>query len=254
MKSTGVKILLFIGCLLLSGSIAQAADSTPAFNWTGPYAGLHIGYGWGGRDTNFYPLPDAATFGVSSATLNPNPSGVIGGIQAGYNYQMGRWVVGIEADFSGTGMSATKTSSPILGTNGTPIPGGGTLSSHQSIDWFGTLRPRVGYTVTPSVLIYGTGGLAYGSVSSSANTDLRPLLPIYYPASSSTTEVGWAAGGGVEWGFLKSWTIRAQYLYMDLGSRSTVGNPNLTLSPATQVGYKWQTTTNILSFGVNYRF
>ena len=138
--------------------------------------------------------------------------------------------------------------------NSTPIPGGGAFTSHQSIDWFGTLRPRVGYTVTPSVLIYGTGGLAYGSVSASANTDLRPLLPIYYPASSSTTAVGWAAGGGMEWGFSKSWTVKVEYLYMDLGSQSAVANPNLTLLPATQVGVKWQTTANILNLGVNYKF
>lgn len=254
MKVLKVRSLLLLFCILLSSQIVLAADGSPSFNWTGPYAGLHIGYGWGNGDTNFSPLPDAATFGVSPAKLSPDPSGVVGGMQAGYNYQAGCWVLGIEADFSGSGMSATKTSSPILGTNGTPIPGGGALSSHQSIDWFGTLRPRVGYTVLPSVLIYGTGGLAYGSVSSRANTDLRPLLPIYYLASSSTTAVGWAAGGGVEWAFSKRWTVKAEYLYMDLRSQSAVGNPNLTLFPPTQVGYKWQATANILNFGLNYKF
>jgi outer membrane immunogenic protein len=255
MKLLRVKSLLLLAFILLSAQTVLAGGApSPTFNWTGPYVGLHLGYGWGNADTNFYPLPDAGTFGMSPAKLSPSPNGVQGGIQAGYNYQMGCFVAGIEADFSGSGMSDTKTFSPIIGTSGAPIPGGGALTSHESINWFGTLRPRLGFTVTPSVLVYGTGGLAYGNVSSSANTDLRPLLPIVYPASSSSTQVGWTAGGGVEWAISKCWTVKAEYLYMDLGSQSAVGNPNMPLSPAIQVGYKWNTTANILSFGVNYKF
>jgi outer membrane immunogenic protein len=255
MKSLPVKSFLLMSLILLSAQTVLAAGGIPSFNWTGPYAGLHVGYGWGNADTNFYPLPDVNTFGALPAKLNPGPSGVQGGLQAGYNYQMGCFVAGIEADFSGAGMNATKTISPIIGDTGAPIPGGGAIVSHQDINWFGTLRPRIGYTVTPSVLVYGTGGLAYGNVSSSANTDLRPLLPYNYPASVSSTQVGWAAGGGVEWALSKCWTVKVEYLYMDLGSQSAIANPTLALPPPSpQAGYKWQTTSNILNFGLNYKF
>ncbi|MGC8491703.1 MAG: outer membrane protein [Syntrophobacteraceae bacterium] len=254
MKLARVSSVLLLSCILLSGQIVLAADGAPSGNWTGLYAGLHIGNGWGNSDTNFYPLPDAATFGISQAKVNLSPNGAVGGLQVGYSYQMGCWVAGIEADFSGSGMSSSKTVSPILDSTGDPIPDGGALTTHHDINWFGTLRPRLGYTIIPTVLVYGTAGFAYGNVSSSANTDLGPLLPVFYAASSNTTATGWTAGGGIEWAFSKCWTLKAEYLYIDLGSQSTIANPNLALLPATQVRYTWQTTAGILNFGVNYRF
>ena len=254
MKSLRVEFVLLTAFLLLSVQTVIAADRAPAFNWTGPYVGLHLGYGWGNGDTNFSPLPDSDTFGMLPAKLSPRPSGVVGGVQAGYNYQIGRFVLGIEADFSGSAMSGSSTSA-VIGTDGTPIADVGPLTTHQTINWFGTLRPRLGYTITPTILLYGTGGLAYGNISSSAVTDLQPLLPnVVYRASSTGTNVGWAAGGGVEWAFSKCWSVKAEYLYMDLGSRSSVANASIALDPPTQVGYKWRTTANILNFGVNYRF
>ena len=164
---------------------------------------------------------------------------------------MGCFVAGIEADFSGAGMSGARFSPAAILGDGTQFPA---LTAHQEINWFGTLRPRLGYTVTPNVLVYGTAGLAYGNVSSSANTDFRPIFPTfaYYPASVSQTNVGWTAGGGIEYAISKCWSVKAEYLYMDLGSQSAVANPNLSIP--FQVGYKWQTTANILNFGVNYRF
>lgn len=253
MKSLRVEFVLLTAFLLLSSQAVFAVDRAPEYNWTGPYAGLHLGYGWGNSDTNFSPLPDSNSFGMLPAKLSPHPSGVAGGVQVGYNYQMGRFVVGIEADFSGSGMSGSSTSA-MIGTNGAPIAGVGPLKAHQTINWFGTLRPRLGYTITPTILLYGTGGLAYGNISSSADTDLRPLLPIFYHASSSGTNVGWTAGGGIEWAVSKCWSIKTEYLFMDLGSRSSVADSNIALTPPTQVGYKWQTTVNILNFGVNYKF
>jgi outer membrane immunogenic protein len=253
MKSLRVELFLLTAFLLLPAQAVFAADCAPAFNWTGLYAGLHLGYGWGNADTDFSPLPDSSTFGMLPAKLGLHPSGVGGGVQGGYNYQMGRFVAGIEADFSGSGMSASSTAA-VIGTNGAPIAGAGPLTTHQTIDWFGTLRPRLGYTITPTILLYGTGGLAYGSVSSSANTDLRPLLPIFYRASSSGTNVGWAAGGGMEWAVSKFWSVKAEYLFMDLGSQSSVADSNIALAPPTRVGYEWQSMANILHFGVNYKF
>jgi len=80
------------------------------------------------------------------------------------------------------------------------------------------------------------------------------LLPIFYHASSSGANVGWTAGGGIEWAVSKCWSVKAEYLFMDLGSRSSVADSNIVLTPPTQVGYKWQSTANILNFGLNYKF
>lgn len=250
MKLKLAKCLLLLAPVLIFAQAAMAADSLPTFNWTGPYAGIHIGYGLGNGDTSFSALN--ANFGdLAPSKLSPNPNGVVGGLQAGYNYQTGCFVFGIEADFSGSGMSGNKTASPVINNAGDALPGT-SLTASEGVNWFGTLRPRVGYTVIPSVLVYGTGGLAYGNVSYSASTDYRPILGSVYPVSFSSTKVGWAAGGGVEYAVSKCWTVKAEYLYVDLGDQSATANG----VPGTgfQVGYKWQTTANILDIGLNYKF
>jgi outer membrane immunogenic protein len=254
MKLFRILFLLSIGCVLISATTALAADSAPAFNWTGPYVGVHLGYGWGNADTRFTPLPTTAGFyNLAPTTLSPGPSGVTGGLQAGYNYQVGGFVFGIDADFSGTGMSGTKTVSPIIQSDGTPFPGSGFLRAHQDVNWYGTVRPRVGYAVIPTLLVYATGGLAYGDVSYSANTDFRPVGTTAYPASFSKTKAGWTVGGGIEYAVCTHWTVRAEYLYMDLGSESVHVSPSTVPLPY-QVGYKWETTANVFNLGVNYKF
>jgi outer membrane immunogenic protein len=165
-------------------------------------------------------------------------------VQAGYNYQMGCFVVGIEADFSGSGMSGSQSVSPYPGLTY------GVGTARESINWFGTVRPRLGYTVRPNVLIYATGGLAYGDVSYSANA-YGPLNG--YPASLSTTKVGWTLGGGVEYAVSKCWTVKAEYLYMDLGNESAIVG-SIPLITAFQNSYQWKTTANIFQIGVNYKF
>jgi len=155
---------------------------------------------------------------------------------------MGCFVVGIEADFSGSGMSGSSSISPYPGG-----PSDSVGTTHENINWFGTLRPRLGYTVTPNVLIYATGGLAFGDVSYSAN-GYDPVIA--YPASVSTTKVGWVLGGGVEYAVSRCWTIKAEYLYMDLGSESALS----TMNGPFYISYDWQTTANIFQIGVNYKF
>ena len=249
MKLQRLTCLLSLACVLVFCQTAPAADSAPSFNWTGPYAGFHLGYGWGDADTSMNFLPVPASIYPPGSTLSPHPSGIVGGAQAGYNYQMGCFVVGIEADFSGSGMSGYSSISPVPHVGG-PAPG--VLSTQESINWFGTLRPRLGYTVKPNVLIYATGGLAYGDASYSANKNYGAGNE-QYPASVSSTKVGWAVGGGVEYAFSRCWTIKAEYLYMDLGSEYSVANP-IPPGPPYQMGYTWQTTANIFQIGMNYKF
>lgn len=244
------KCLLLAASLLIFAQTAVAADTAPSVNWTGPYVGLHLGYGWGNGDTNI-SSPQADFANLAPTTLSPNPNGVVGGLQAGYNYQLGCFVFGLEADFSGSGMSGDKVLSPILDNVGNYYPGT-TLSSGQQIKWFGTLRPRVGYTLTPSTLVYATGGLAYGEVSYSASTDYRPILGSAYPASSNSTKVGWAVGGGIEYAVSNCWSVNAQYLHIALGDQTALAGG---LPPTGyQVAYQWETTADIFSAGVNYKF
>jgi len=204
------KIALGVAAALLSAASASAADlpsrkapppyvppPPPVFSWTGFYIGANIGGGWLDR----YNVQGYGTtwngFGWWPAYV-PNGSspsgGVVGGGQVGYNYQLSPlFVVGIETDFQGTSISGG---------------GGGWLNATRGIDWFGTVRGRVGVSLfKPELLIYGTGGFAYG--------DLRLNLPIN---AFRQTATGWTVGGGVEYAFLQNWSAKVEYLYTNIGA------------------------------------
>lgn len=152
-----------------------------AFSWAGPYLGGNLGYGWG------------------STTNNPTqPSSIFGGVQAGYNFQSGPLVYGIEGDIQAS--AADDTFAPYKFSN----------------PWFGTVRGRIGYAVN-NILFYGTGGLAFGGVRAET-----------FGLSESHTTVGWTAGVGVEYAFAPNWSAKAEYLYVDLSSSrfSLTGVPN----------------------------
>ncbi len=204
---------------------------TSTYSWKGAYIGGHFGYGWGRANTRFAPLPTAAQFiNLAPTTLKP---------------------AGIEAAFSGSRMTGTAVLVGITQNNGASW--NGNLRAHQDTKWFGTLRGRAGFTPTSKVLIYGTGGLAYGHVNYSANADFRPQGPIQYPAASRKTKTGWVAGGGVEVGIHKYWSLKAEYLYYNLGNESITGNPT-PANPPFQVSYTFQTRAHTFNAGVNFHF
>jgi outer membrane immunogenic protein len=223
-----------------------------SYSWKGPYIGGHLGYGWGRANTSFSPLPTAAQFiNLAPTTLKPDPNGIFGGLQAGYNLQRGRIVAGVEGSFSGSRMSGTNVVVGFTQNNG--LSWNGSLTAHQDTRWFGTFRGRAGFTPTSRVLLYGTAGLAYGHVHYSANADFRPQGPVQYPSVSTQTKTGWTAGAGVEVGLHKYWSWKAEYLYYDLGKQSLIGNP-IPANPPFQVTYAWQTKVHTFSTGVNFRF
>jgi outer membrane immunogenic protein len=173
-----------VASLAVAAGAAVAADmprgptsyySRPAptvYNWSGFYAGANVGYEWG-KATN----------------TGTNPSGVAGGLQAGYNWQNGQFVFGAEADIQASG--ADDTFAPWKFSN----------------PWFGTLRGRAGFAAN-NILFYGTFGLAFG--------DLKGQLGAL---DETKTELGWTGGVGVEYGFAPNWSAKVEYLYMDLGDR-----------------------------------
>lgn len=231
---------------------AQTSGSS-AYSWTGGYIGANVGYGWGDADTSFNPQPSAASFSaMAPTTLDVRPKGVIGGVQGGYNYQMGHFVLGGEADIKFSGMKDTVTRTPIIQNNGTPFAGAGFQASTQEIKWVGTVRPRAG-AAFGRFLVYGTAGLAYGKIENSANTEFRPVGTVNYAASNDSTRTGWVGGGGVEIGVTKNFSIKSEYLYHDLGKTRSLADATPALPPF-QVQYEWNSKFSTWTTGVNFRF
>jgi outer membrane immunogenic protein len=228
----------------------KAPVVAPVSNWSGFYVGGNLGYGWGDGNTDFSFLPSPEIFGDNNTTLGARSTGVTGGAQLGYNWQIGSLVTGLEADIQGSDIKGSARATPTFVGDGTPIPGN-VLSSEQKLSWFGTVRGRLGVTVTPDLLLYGTGGLAYGHVDASANWGAGGIAA---PASVSKTKVGWTAGAGAEWMFARNWSAKLEYLYIDLGSESAIGDFPPPTQPQFKVGYTWHTQENIARAGVNYHF
>jgi outer membrane immunogenic protein len=257
-----VKKIVLATALLAAGSASAFAADLPARTytkapmmapintWQGFYIGGNVGYGWGNSGTEFTGLPSTVIFNVAPTSLDTKPKGMIGGAQIGYNWQMGSLVTGLEADIQGSDMKGSATRSPVSLIDTGPLTGS-FQSADQRLSWFGTVRGRLGITVTPAVLLYATGGLAYGEVKGSANTFFDEFAS--WPASIRETKVGWTAGAGAEWMFAHHWSAKIEYLYLDLGSISAVANQAPTPF-IFQASYTWKTQQNIVRAGVNYHF
>jgi outer membrane immunogenic protein len=206
----------------------------PACVWCGWYIGANVGGSWGDARSSFDAPGFPAFFSDST-----HPDGVIGGGQLGYNWQTGNVVFGIETDIQGSGQRGSDT----LAALATPL-GAISLTQEDKQSWFGTTRGRLGYAPSgANWLLYGTGGLAYGDVSS-AFTLTTPLGTA--SVSNSTTRVGWTGGGGLEYMFLPSWSFKVEYLYMDLGHT----NFGLPFTITQHVRFE----DNIARVGIDYHF
>ncbi len=240
-------------------SYTKAPALAPVSNWSGFYVGGNLGYGWGDGNTDvsfLAPLAAANGAGINNTSLGARSKGVIGGAQAGYNWQIGSLVTGLEADIQGSGIKGSASSTNLTGFRLIPTDGM-VISSEPKLSWFGTVRGRLGVTVTPELLLYGTGGLAYGHVDASANFlvpgDGPNDPPFVGPTSVSKTKVGWTAGAGAEWMFAHNWSAKLEYLYVDLGNEPAFGNMFAT-DTVDKVGYTWRFRENITRVGVNYHF
>ena len=242
---------IFVAALLAGTAIssAQAADLAarpytkappyiaPIYDWTGFYFGVNAGVGLGrNRADHTVPLN-------SFDTVYLQPQGIVGGGQVGYNWQtnssflgLGPIVFGIEGDIQGSDSRDSRTT--LNGLSGI------TTNFNQRMDWFATARGRVGI-VTGSVLSYVTGGYAYGNVRTTATETLGPLVGA---ATIERGQSGYTLGSGVEAALGGSWTGKIEYLYLDLGNRSTA----FTLFGVPQT-LNTQTRENIFRAGLNYR-
>jgi outer membrane immunogenic protein len=283
-------------------SIKLAPVATPAPVWTGFYAGLNAGGTWGNNNStkeSTWPLANGGL--IYWATLNgkvssANANGFIGGGQVGYNWQIPfqniNILAGVEADIQGIssdgGVRTTNADWQLQQLGCCNVLNSTRVST--SMHWIGTVRGRLGYLVTPNLLLYGTGGLAYGTFnfnirktqldsfvfpadygacpgfSGYSCNGITPIAIAVGSANSSSNLVGYSVGGGAEWMLFRDWSLKAEYLYYNLGDVVTttfLKNYPLGYSAASGVRYdrpfaesnsRTSVNGNIVRAGVNYHF
>ena len=245
MLLAGASLVLGLGVPALAAdlpvkALPRKAPVVAPYSWTGWYIGANAGYGVGYGQGTF-------AFGPLLETFNAMPAGAFGGGQLGYNYQFGSFVVGAETDIQGAGISDTRTC--LLGC----VPGSSALID-QKLNWFGTMRARVGLANGP-VLTYVTGGAAYGGTETGVTTTFGGATAA---SSVSATKSGWTWGTGVEAALGGNWTAKAEYLYIDLGSSSA--SNTIPATPGIAAALPFVSTVNvknreqIFRGGVNYHF
>jgi outer membrane immunogenic protein len=250
------KLLLATTAVAATAFGAQAADlpsrtvkpapyvaPAPVFTWSGFYVGANAGYGFSSSRTVRMTELDDGQDPYPGSYGSLSPKGVFGGAQAGYNVQFGSFVVGLETD-----IQASRIRDKTNVFNDDTDYG---LATKSEVNWFGTLRPRVGYAFN-NVLVYATGGLAYGGVKYAQEYDGGSYLA---SARVSKTKFGYALGGGVEYAFNANWTFKGEYQYINLGSTNIsavehrLGNPT-----SYTVNTKLRSDFHTVRLGVNYKF
>ena len=279
--------IIFIAGLASLGLVqaAAAADlprkapappvATAVPGWTGFYIGANAGGGWGRRDVDFSANDPATTLFFDPAVFDGAPpaasldlSGAVGGLQLGYNWQFSRrWLLGVETDFDWSGI---KGSSANPGARFGTLPIAAPVDEH--IKWFGTVRARLGYLPADNLLAFVTGGFAYGRVGQSGSyvnnsTGASIIAPGFnfscstgttcFAGSSDGTATGWTVGGGLEYAIWRHLTLKAEYLYVSLGSQSVTETAlafNPRTAPASFDANFGRTAFNVARVGLNYRF
>lgn len=228
-------LLASVGLSVLAVSSAIAADIAPTrrypmpkapayvpfFTWTGFYLGVNAGYGFGTSNWN------APAIGLTTGDFDI--SGAVVGGTIGYNWQLGSTVLGVEGDI---GWSGIKGSATCVGL----------LTCETSNSWLGTARGRIGYAFD-RFLPYITGGAAFGEIKGNASITGTPV----FVDLVTKTQVGWTAGGGLEYGFGMNWTAKLEYLYVDLGS---IECPAASCLTTVDIDFR----THLVRGGLNYKF
>jgi len=200
---------------------APFAPAAAVYNWTGFYIGGHLGGAWGDKDWVAVGVGPLGSHDVD---------GFIGGGQVGFNYQAGRWVFGVEADFSWADVSGHHVDNVFLGDNRTKV------------DWFGTVTGRIGYAFDRT-LLYVEGGGAWAR-------DAYTITATGFFAQTSDTNWGWTVGAGLEYGMTPNWSLKLEYNYLSFDTQRVTFVPNTGGSFDRDVDQ----TIHVLKAGINYRF
>jgi outer membrane immunogenic protein len=198
---------------------------SPAYNWSGFYLGLNAGYGFGNSTWT------APGFNSGSFTTN----GGMAGATVGWNYQMGQVVFGIEGDYDWQNVRGANNGACSAANTGGALSGCATASN-----WYGTFRGRIGYAFD-RIMIYATGGGAVSDIKASTAAQ----------SWSSNTELGWAAGGGVEGAITENLTAKVEYLFTDY-SNATCAAASCTLGAVASPTIKYN--ESMVRAGLNYKF
>jgi outer membrane immunogenic protein len=267
--STLIALSTAIVSALLGSVGAYAADLpvkapvivAPIPSWAGFYIGGNAG---AGSAEGTYTLAPGGCFLTNcggGVPLNPLRTFTedhldtffVGGAQAGYNWQAGNFVYGLEGDINYNGWNNTTNNIYALVA---PLGGTFTTAVNTKLDWFGTFRGRFGVAASPTILIYATGGLAYGEVKSSTLGTFSAGGDTY-AGTASSTKAGWTAGGGMEWLFMPNWSLKWEYLYIDLGKLNYADRCILAcgaLAPAPAYATSVQFREQVARIGINYHF
>ena len=266
--SLGLVGSIFAACNL---QVASAADipapvykaqiAVANYNWTGWYVGLNAGGAFGRTDANtstvfsptgYFALSSVPAIG-SAGAQRVNSSGLIVGGQVGYNLQTNNIVWGIETDFQYFGLRGSSTGGAVYPCC---APTAFTVNSQFNTDWLFTARPRVGLAAN-NWLFYVTGGVALANLKGNF-TFTDTFATANETASVSKVKAGWTVGAGAEYALLNRWSVKAEYLYVDLGSVSTTSTNLTAFTPA--IAFPTNTFTHsvnlqshIFRLGLNYK-
>jgi outer membrane immunogenic protein len=264
--------LMFAGAASAADMAVKARPVAPpavVYSWTGFYIGGNVG--WAESEQTAYTVGTPAGFGapaiggagIAGIGVLPMSHGlghdsILGGVHAGYNWQAGNWVLGVEADASFIDRNIT-TSQPVLLSFAAPPQNAGPFFVSAHNDWLATVRGRLGYT-WDRLMLYGTGGAAFTRTSYSTAYTSVGVVPAIGPlaANFSSDKVGFAVGGGLEWMVSPNWLLRAEYLYYRFeGTQNSMAVVSGTCTAA--VGCAFNTNTGDLEFhtarvGVSYKF
>jgi len=294
MKTHAVALAAFTALVASHATAADLRAKTPAYKapppvvgWSGFYVGGNAGYGWANSSVGFAGdnfvgafLVDPGTVFAGATPLGPasfRSQGLSAGLQAGYNWQVSpAWLVGFETDINWSRIDGDGQSGNLLAPG---VPLFQTMIVDRKISSYGTVRARLGWLPTPDVLIYGTGGFAYGRIRESVTESLTsPVLLAGSPVSvtgngtslacaiaapcltgsSSRIATGWAAGFGGEYAVSPNVSVKAEYLYLNLGDDSFHA-----VAPATAPGFPIPASItaaynhinlHTVRIGINYRF
>jgi opacity protein-like surface antigen len=231
--------------IVVSAGVAQAADlavKAPVYtkapvilsDWSGFYLGVHGGYGFGNT-----------SFDSPFADFNGKPKGGVFGGHAGYNWQYGSVVTGLEVDYSAADLNESGVVKSVTKFDDTF-----TTSRSLKVDQLASARARVGYTLLPNLLGYGTAGLGWGHESvdqTVTHVDRDEVTTVTSRSgSSSASQFGWVAGAGLEYKVWGNFIARAEYLHYDFG-KSTYSFPDFFTKDAS-------TSVDVVRGGVSYKF
>jgi outer membrane immunogenic protein len=263
--------LLAVASVVLGTASVSAADLAAhytkapviaaGYNWTGFYVGANVGGQWGSADPATSTVYDPAGYFAASSVpavaavgaQRINSSSVTGGFTAGYNWQVNNAVFGIESDINYFGFKGSASGSAVYPCC---APFSFAVNSSASADWLATIRGRIGFLATQHWLLYATGGAAIAEVK--GNFNFTDGFTAVESGTIRDTRVGWTAGLGGEYAVGNGWSIKAEYLHVDLG-RATMTSTNLAsvafgAFPSNVFTHSVDLKSNIVRVGVNYKF